>query len=56
MERIQKDTRTRDNEERLKQLLLRGLDGDASAYHEFLKALSVYLRGFFRKKTFSLAR
>ena len=52
MERIQKDTRTRDNEERLKQLLLLRLDGDASAYHEFLKALSVYLRGFFRKKLF----
>ncbi len=52
MERIQKDSRTADNEERLKKLLLRGLGGDASAYHGFLKELSAYLRGFFRKRLF----
>ena len=52
MERIQKDSRTADNEERLKKLLLRGLDGDAVAYHGFLKELSAYLRGFFRKRLF----
>lgn len=52
MERIQKDSRTADNEDRLKKLLVRGLDGDASAYHGFLKELSAYLRGFLRKRLF----
>ena len=52
MERIQKDIRTSDNEDRLKKLLLRGLGGDATAYHGFLKELSAYLRGFFRKRLF----
>lgn len=52
MERILKDTRTADNEDRLKELLLRGLNGDATAYHAFLKDLSAYLRGFFRKRLF----
>lgn len=54
MQRNQENSRFGDMEERLKQLLLRGLDGDASAYHEFLKALSAYLRGFFRRKLFQL--
>jgi RNA polymerase sigma-70 factor, ECF subfamily len=36
--------------QRLKSLLLRGLDGDAQAYHAFLKALGDHLRAFFRKR------
>ena len=52
MERIPKDNRNADNELRLKKLLLRGLDGDAAAYHAFLKELSAYLRGFFRRPLF----
>jgi RNA polymerase sigma-70 factor (ECF subfamily) len=42
-------------EERLRGLLVRGLAGDASAYHVFLKELSGYLRSFFRKRLTSLA-
>jgi RNA polymerase sigma-70 factor, ECF subfamily len=38
------------NEERLRQSLLRGLDGDASGYHAFLKELSAHLRAYFRKR------
>lgn len=38
------------SEERLRQSLLRGLDGDASAYHGFLKELTEYLRAYFRKR------
>jgi RNA polymerase sigma-70 factor, ECF subfamily len=37
-------------EERLKALLLRGLAGEAPAYHEFLRELTVHLRGFLRKR------
>lgn len=38
------------SEERLKELLLRGLDGDAPAYQAFLKELSAHLRAYFRKR------
>ena len=38
------------NEERLRELLVRGLAGDAAAYHAFLKDLSKHLRAFFRKR------
>jgi len=37
-------------EERLRKSLLRGLDGDDSAYHAFLKDLSGHLRAYFRKR------
>lgn len=37
-------------EESLKDLLNRGLAGDASAYHSFLQELSVHLRAFLRKR------
>jgi RNA polymerase sigma-70 factor (ECF subfamily) len=37
-------------EERLRGLLARGLEGDALAYHAFLKELSAHLRAFFRKQ------
>jgi RNA polymerase sigma factor (sigma-70 family) len=37
-------------EEHLRSLLVRGLAGDASAYHSFLKELTGYLRAFLRKR------
>ncbi len=37
-------------EDRLKDLFVRGLAGEAEAYHAFLKELSAYLRGFLRKR------
>ena len=42
--------RLRANEDRLRNLLIRGLAGDAAAYHEFLTDLSAHLRGFLRKR------
>jgi len=36
------------SEDRLRDLLVRGLDGDALAYHAFLKELSAHLRAFLR--------
>jgi len=36
------------SEVRLRDLLVRGLNGDTSAYHAFLKGLSAHLRAFFR--------
>ncbi len=38
------------NEARLRGLLVRGLDGDALAYHAFLKDLSAHLRAFLRRR------
>ncbi len=38
------------NEERLRQSLLRGLDGDEEAYRAFLRGLSAHLRAYFRKR------
>ncbi|HEY3047776.1 MAG TPA: sigma-70 family RNA polymerase sigma factor [Polaromonas sp.] len=52
MERIPKDLRIVQREERLKKLLEQGLAGDGVAYHGFLKELSAHLRGFFRKNLF----
>ena len=37
-------------EERLRQLLIRGLAGEAPAYHAFLQELSAHLRAFLRKR------
>jgi RNA polymerase sigma-70 factor (ECF subfamily) len=37
-------------EDRLKGLLVLGLDGDAAAYREFLRQLSAHLRGFLRRR------
>lgn len=37
-------------EERLKRLLLSGLDGDAPAYQAFLTETSAHLRAYFRKR------
>jgi RNA polymerase sigma-70 factor, ECF subfamily len=38
------------SEERLKDLLVRGLGGDAAAYHRFLTELSAHLRAFLRRR------
>jgi len=38
------------SEDRLRELLVRGLAGDAAAYHAFLRELSAYLRGFLRRR------
>jgi RNA polymerase sigma-70 factor, ECF subfamily len=37
-------------EDRLRELLIRGMSGDSAAYHAFLKALSAHLRAFLRKR------
>ena len=39
-----------DIEERLRGLLLQGLDADAAAYQRFLKELSAHLRAFLRRR------
>lgn len=39
-----------DREQRLRSLLVRGMGGDAIAYHEFLKALSGHVRAFLRRR------
>jgi len=38
------------SEERLRGLLLRGLAGESSAYHMFLKELAAHLRAYLRKR------
>lgn len=43
-----------DNEVEIRGLLLRGLGGDAGAYHAFLKAVSVQLRSFLRRRLANL--
>ncbi|MFM9967799.1 MAG: sigma-70 family RNA polymerase sigma factor [Burkholderiales bacterium] len=42
------------SESRLREFMLRGLAGDAAAYHQFLKALSAHLRAFIRRRLASL--
>ena len=42
------------NEVVLRNLLIRGLTGDAASYHEFLKAVSVHLRSFLRRRLANL--
>ena len=39
-----------EREERLRELLVRGLAGDGAAYHAFLRELSGHLRAFLRKR------
>ncbi|MGJ7496170.1 sigma-70 family RNA polymerase sigma factor [Variovorax sp. RT4R15] len=41
-----------DAEVMLRGLFLRGLDGDAAAYHQFLQKLSAHLRAFLGKRLF----
>jgi RNA polymerase sigma-70 factor (ECF subfamily) len=43
-----------ENEARLRNLLIRGLSGDTQTYHAFLKAVSVQLRAFLRKRLANL--
>src|SRR5258706_16315294 len=50
MQRIDKKGSMSANEERLRGLLVRGLAGDAIAYHVFLKDLSAHLRAFLRRR------
>lgn len=54
MERIAEQGRAladmKASEARLRALLMRGLAGEADAYHAFLKALSAHLRAFLRRR------
>ncbi|HEX6138582.1 MAG TPA: sigma-70 family RNA polymerase sigma factor [Casimicrobiaceae bacterium] len=50
MQRIAREERFRASEQRLRDLLVRGVAGDARAYHAFLSELTAYLRGFLRKR------
>ncbi len=53
MERTKaRQARFTDRENQLRELLLKGLGGDAPSYHRFLKALSAHLRAYFRKRLF----
>ena len=53
MERTKaRQARFTDSENQLRELLLKGLGGDAPSYHRFLKALSAHLRAYFRKRLF----
>jgi RNA polymerase sigma-70 factor (ECF subfamily) len=47
---LRKDSQVSSSETRLRNLLLQGLAGEASAYHAFLKELAAHLRAFFRKR------
>jgi RNA polymerase sigma-70 factor (ECF subfamily) len=47
-------THLKASEERLRALLLSGMDGDAKAYQSFLKDLSSHLRAFFRRRLTAL--
>jgi RNA polymerase sigma-70 factor (ECF subfamily) len=49
-QRIHNNGRANTQEDRLRDLLVRGLAGDAAAYHAFLTELSTHLRGFFRRR------
>jgi RNA polymerase sigma-70 factor (ECF subfamily) len=53
-QRIDNHDRASANEDRLRDLLVRGLAGDVSAYHAFLKDLSTHLRAFFRRRMYGL--
>src|SRR5258706_2273064 len=54
MQRITREARPNDSEEWLRDLLVRGLAGEAPAYHAFLKELSAHLRAFLRKRLLNL--
>lgn len=58
MKRIQDENtalaRMQDGEQRLRDLLLKGLAGEALAYREFLTGLSAHLRAYFRRRLTSL--
>ena len=50
MQRIDRRGGMDANEERLRELLVRGLGGDPVAYHAFLRDLSAHLRAFLRRR------
>src|SRR5487761_2184529 len=50
MQRIDKDGRNRGIEERLRELFIRGLAGDGTAYQGFLRDLGGHLRAFLHKR------
>jgi len=50
MQRMEETGRVNPSEERLRQLLIRGLAGDAPAYHAFLQDLSAHLRAYLRRR------
>jgi RNA polymerase sigma factor (sigma-70 family) len=50
MQRIDKTEQLIASELKLRSLLMKGLDGDADAYREFLQALSTHLRAFLRRR------
>jgi RNA polymerase sigma-70 factor (ECF subfamily) len=50
MQRIRETGSANPAEGRLRQLLIRGLAGDAPGYEEFLRELSAYLRAFLRRR------
>ena len=54
MERTNKERMLCDQEARLRDLCLLGLAGDGVAYREFLSALGVHLRAYFRRRLFQL--
>jgi RNA polymerase sigma factor (sigma-70 family) len=50
MQRIEETSRLNAGEEKLRDLLLRGLAGEEAAYRAFLQELSAHLRAFLRKR------
>jgi len=50
MLRMEETSRLDAGEDRLRNLLLRGLAGDEPAYHVFLRELSAHLRAFLRRR------
>ncbi len=54
MQRINREAGFRAKEERLRELLVRGLDGDNAAYQMFLTELSAHLRAFLRRRLLGL--
>lgn len=50
MRRIQVEGRVSATEDRLRDLMVRGLGGDNAAYHSLLQELSARMRAFFRKR------
>jgi RNA polymerase sigma-70 factor (ECF subfamily) len=54
MRRIEDIDRAISSEDRLRKLLIRGLAGEAPAYHAFLQELSTHLRAFLRKRLVGL--
>jgi RNA polymerase sigma-70 factor (ECF subfamily) len=54
MQRIHDIDQADSSEDRLRKLLIRGLAGEAPAYHAFLQALSTHLRAFLRRRLVGL--